>query len=142
MTSHHFFSRRGNPALHTCQFIMAGDTEQLQPGAPTDAVPPPLHVQADSLTEAELAQIHIPSKRSFFKLPSSRTCSRSSQSGRPTERVSTSGEDREPRPSLDPEAEDMPFISVEGNVVYADELMENYDKDVYRWAVVYENQRG
>lgn len=124
---------------------MTSESDQLQTDASSNAIPPPLHVQADALTEEELARIRIPTKRSLFQLPSSRSRSRNSdnsQNGRRTERMSTSGEDWEPRPSLDTETEDMPFIKVGGNIIYADELMENYDKDVYRWAVLYENQRG
>ncbi|GJE86119.1 hypothetical protein PsYK624_021990 [Phanerochaete sordida] len=121
--------------------------EQSQPGASADAdaVPPPSHVQPESLSAAELAQIRVHKKRSLFHLPASSSRSRGSddsQDARHTEPVSTPEERWEPELSSSPDAEDMPFIKVGGNIVYADELMENYDKDVYRWAVLYENQRG
>lgn len=44
--------------------------------------------------------------------------------------------------ATDTEPIDMPFVQLGDAVVYSAELEEDYSRDVYRWAVLYENQRG
>ncbi|KAI0689609.1 hypothetical protein BC835DRAFT_1282676 [Cytidiella melzeri] len=52
--------------------------------------------------------------------------------------------DAEGGPSRETEVTDIPFVRLDasGGVRYSLDLEEHYDKDVYRWAVLYENQRG
>ena len=115
-------------------------------GPSNETVPPPSHIQQGELTEAELARLRLPTKQSFFKIGLSKSKSRSlgrvsSDASPQMERMATpQREASHPRSST--ESEDTPFIKIGNNTMYADEFMENYDKDVYRWAVVYENQRG
>ena len=114
-------------------------------GPSTGIIPPPSHIQPEELTESERAQLHVPAKRSFLKIRLSKSRSTvgnsdvDSEHGQPHERIA-SRRDSSSRPSA--ESEDAPFIKVGDGIICADELMENYDKDVYRWAILYENQRG
>lgn len=118
-------------------------------GLSSDTIPPPSHVRREELTEAELARLHTPTKRPLFRWwqasrksgQNSGQDSRSSEHG--SEDPSTSGQHSQqdiPAPSI--ESEDMPFVKLGGSVTYSEELMQDYEKDVYRWAVIYENQRG
>ena len=36
----------------------------------------------------------------------------------------------------------MPFVQLGDSIMYSTALEEDYSKDVYKWAVLYENQRG
>lgn len=112
--------------------------------AADEPVPPPLHVQQGELTQAELDRIKLPKKRSHFRLrPGIFRKSADGGGAEDDQRQGGSSSPQvwdEPRPSDD--SEDTPFIKVGGNLMYADELMEDNEKDVYRWAVLYENERG
>lgn len=111
-----------------------------------NSIPPPSHVQPIELTQAELAQIRIPRKRSFFSFVSSKSRGsvKESQNEQGVERVASTSHPERSRSkvSSDSEVEDTPFVKIGGDVLYSEELMEDYSKDVYRWAVLYENQRG
>jgi hypothetical protein len=120
-------------------------TDWQHPRLPDRYVPPPSRIQQGQLTQAELDRIKLPKKQPYFQLRHSKSKSRNipdsaAEDDERREGSSPSRISEEPRPSED--SEDMPFIKVGGGLVYSDELVEDYEKDVYRWAILYENQRG
>lgn len=105
-----------------------------------DAVPLPDTVKQDDAFQTDNLRAQILSKRiSFPFFPRMR------------QRSNKQNDDERRRLSLQPlieppsdqeETSDMPFVQLSGAIVYSAALENDYSKDVYRWAVLYENQRG
>ncbi|KAI0639411.1 hypothetical protein C8Q77DRAFT_1213978 [Trametes polyzona] len=107
---------------------------------PSRLPPPPGTIQKDDYLAAEEARRRF-YKRGFFSsvsLPSFRR-RRTKSRKRNASPSPSSIEELETSASV-PEIPDLVDISQAS--VLATELDEDYDKDVYRWAVLYENQRG
>lgn len=110
-------------------------------GLAMDTSPPPLRLRQDDLTPAEQAQLRIPAKRSFFRLRHSKSKhSTANQSSDSLDVPDTNSNRTRDRASVD--EEDVPFVKLGDTLVFSEALMEDYTTDVYRWAVLYENQRG
>ncbi|KAJ3552271.1 hypothetical protein NM688_g4237 [Phlebia brevispora] len=100
-----------------------------------NVVPLPDTVRPDASFQSDSVRKRISSKRSILHLRRKK---------RPNDRAI---EHQTPAHSEISEDEDidvlqMPFIQLGNTVVYSAALEEDYSKDVYRWAIMYENQRG
>ena len=100
-----------------------------------DSVPPPDTVKPDASFSTEQLRVRLSPKRSLFRLRKKRRVS--SDSTEPDKHKSLSSDEVPPEDALD-----MPFVQLGNTVVYSTELEEDYSKDIYRWAILYENQRG
>jgi hypothetical protein len=122
---------------------LSSPTANFDQGAgPSVSVPPPECMKPDHLTQEDLAKLPTfkPHKLGFLHKKKSKNDTNQ------TKKVDK-GFIPEPVTEVEPhlqdlEVSDVPFVRLDGGVLYSAGLEEDYDKDVYRWAVLYENQRG
>ncbi len=103
-------------------------------------VSPPECLVHDHLSAQELIAVRRSPKRSFVRLFRSKTA-------QDRRRHSTDSDDNQsnnsgPSVSEDSDTLEIPFIKLGDGLVYSAEYEEDHARDVYRWAVLYENQRG
>ena len=95
-------------------------------------------MKREELTSEEQAKLPRPRQSTFFGFlhhHKSRHAD-SEESSKPAETRQA------PNPSDEADMSEIPFVRLEDTLVYSEELDKDYSKDVYRWAVLYENQRG
>lgn len=127
---------------------------------PSHFPPPPECMQPDDPSAAESARSRLSKKRSFLNisLPTfTRNKSKRDVHKESEEPHTPLREHYDPQsitepglwspriapPDLDDDVLERQLVRLEDGFAYANvELDEDYDKDVYRWAVLYENQRG
>ena len=103
-------------------------------------VSPPEFAKPDDAFPTEQVLVRLSPKRSFLGFRKARRRSKASlMEGHGAAAVRAV---RPPEPSQDTDPLEMPFVQLGNTVLYSAELEEDYTRDVYRWAVLYENQRG
>lgn len=122
--------------------LLSSSYSALEPG-PSAQAPPPECLKHDHISQEDQARLppFKPHRFGFFR---GRRPQRDSGQRKEDHKHSFESDDtqREEQLSNDIEVSDVPFVRLDSGVLYREGLEEDYDKDVYRWAVVYENQRG
>lgn len=109
---------------------------------PSSVASPPECMHREELTAEEQARLPT-AKRSVFGFLRHRKSRQEGLTQSP-DREATNGTDaaQASRISNETDATDVTFVRLEDALIHSAELEEDYSKDVYRWAVLYENQRG
>ena len=113
-------------ALHPAGFVQA---------------PPPATLKHDQITPEDLTRLP-PFKPHRFGFLRGKHLQRNLDQKKDRKSSSSSDIQEDERLSDDIEVSDVPFVRLDSGVLYREGLEEEYVKDVYRWAVIYENQRG
>lgn len=104
-----------------------------------DAVPLPDTVKQDDAFQTDSLRAKIISKhRSFPFFPRKRRSNKLNDD----ELRRSSLQSLIETPSDQEETSNMPFVRLSDAIVYSAALENDYTKDVYQWAILYENQRG